>query len=592
MPFEQIEMLGFLALMLGLFVWGRLRYDVVAFGALTVAVLIGLVPPARAFEGFANPAVITVALVLILSVGLTRAGTVDLITRHVLPDVDGPILIILALGALGALLSAFINNVGALALLMPVAVQVAGRKDISPAAILMPLAFATMLGGMTTQIGTPPNILIAEARRKAGGTPFELFDFTHVGLPVALAGLLFVALVGWRLIPRERRNHRPPQELFAIESYVTEAVVHDGSKAIGRTLLELEGLASDSEVEVISLVHGGHRILNPSLRRVVFAGDVLILRADADAIDAFIKAADVTLAGKPMEKGKLGSEDAALAEAVVTRDSLLLDRTAAELTLRSRYHVSLLAVSRRGRHIYDRLASHRFEVGDVALLQCDAERMAETIAQLGCVPLAERGLRVGQPERARLAGGLFAAAVAVAAIGLVPIAVAFAVAAVVFVIARIVPAREVYRSVDWSIVVLIGALIPVGEAVSATGTAQTLGAALQWLAADTHPAVALTLVLVLTMSLSDVMNNAATAVLMAPVALDVAVRAGANPDAFLMAVAIGASCAFLTPIGHQNNALVMGPGGYRFGDYWRMGLPLEVLVVALAIPALLIAWPP
>ena len=376
MPIQQMEMLGFLVLMLGLFIWGRLRYDVIAFGALAAAVLMGLVPAARAFEGFANPAVITVALVLILSAGLTRAGTVDLLARHLLPDVGGPTLIILTLGALGALLSAFMNNVGALALLMPVAVQIAGRKDISPAMILMPLAFATILGGMATQIGTPPNILIAEARRQAMGAPFELFDFAPVGVLVALGGLLFVGVIGWRLIPRERREHRPPQELFAIEPYVTEANVQDRSKAIGRTLRELEGLGGDSKVEVVGLVHGGHRILNPGLRRMVFAGDVLILRADADAIDAFVKAADITLAGEPFEKGGLKSDDAALVEAVVTPDSILVDRTAAELALRSRYRINLLAVSRRGRHIHQRLASHRFEVGDVALLQGDAAQDA------------------------------------------------------------------------------------------------------------------------------------------------------------------------------------------------------------------------
>lgn len=574
---------------LAAFVRGLLRTDIVALLMLLLAVVAGLVPAGEAFAGFANPAVVTVILVLILSQGLTRSGAVDRLIRYTTPENASAPLLIAAMGAVAAVMSSLMNNVGALAIMMPVAIQAAIKSGVSPSSVLMPVSSAAILGGMMTLIGTPPNLLISQYRAEAHGAHFGFFDFAPVGIAVAVAGIAFMALVGWRILPRERRGTRAPEDQFEIAPYLVELVVPAESDAVGKLGREIEDDAI--EVELVAMIRGKAHLAPPRWQRLA-AGDVLLVRGGADAVDRLGKAHgfvlseqhdDATTAEKPEATG--------VAEAVVMPHTLINGLTAEEVRLRSRYGIGLLGVSRSGRQLTERLASFRFATGDVLLLQGPEDRLADAIVELGCAPLASRGIRVGSPSRAAVAAGAFLAAIAATALGMVPVTIAFAAAVAVYVLAGVLRAREAYAAIDWPVVVLLGCLIPVGGAMETTGLAQTVAGVIVATAEASSPVIALGVILVVTMLVSDVLNNAATAVIMAPVAGHVAGTLGAEPDAFLMAVAIGASCAFLTPIGHQNNLLILGPGGYRFGDYWRFGLPLEVIVVAVSLPILLIAFP-
>ena len=587
---EQITTLLILGAALVLFIWGRFRYDLVAFCALIVAVLAGVVEPKAAFEGFGHPAVVTVAVVLIITRALADSGAVDLLTTLVLPQSASPMWQIFWLGGAAAILSAFMNNIGALALLMPVAIQQAARQGQSPATLLMPLSFASILGGLATQIGTPPNIIIAAYRAEVLGTPYKMFDFAPVGAITALLGVAFVVAIGWRLIPEARRKAKPPEELFDIEDYVAEAQVPKGAKAIGMSVHEVDALAS-ADADIVGLIRKGERITLDRRRRLE-AGDILIFESAPERIAKAAKAAGLELiaGGKPVSPD-LQSDDVELIEAVVGPTSMLEGHTAGGFRLRQRYRITLLAASRQGKSYKGRLKDFEFQTGDVLLLLTDKDRTATTLATLGLLPLAARSIDLGKSGKAGLAGLLFAAAIAAAAFGLVPAPIALGAAVVGMILFRIVSLSDAYGSIDWSIVVLLGSLIPVGGALETTGVTKLFAEAIVVWTSGLAPWMILTIILIVTMTISDVLNNTATTVVMAPIAVSVARSLGVSIDPFLMAVAVGASCAFLTPIGHKNNVLVMGPGGYRFGDYWRMGLPLEIIVTLVAVPAILFFWP-
>ena len=598
---EQLFLLGLLGVLLVFFIWERWRYDLVALSALLLSTLLGFVPSEEAFLGFGHPAVVTVAAVLIISRGLSNAGAVDILTRYVrVAASSSPSLHIALLSSVGGIISTVMNNVGALALLMPVAIQSSVDAKRSPAVVLMPLAFGTMLGGMVTLIGTPPNIIVAHYRAEISGQPFKMFDFTPVGGILALMGILFVALVGWRLIPFARRSQNAPQDLFHIQEYLTEVEVPENSKAIGKSLSELETATEDSDALIIGLVRGDQSIRGAAWREHIQAGDVLVLEAGPQGINKFVSTLGLELTGTqpkeetpdPDKKKSKGKDEDVLLEAVVPPDrSWLVGRLAGSLKLRSRFGINLLGASRQGTPYRGRLKEFRFKAGDVLLLQGEKERVLEVIGLLGCLPLAERGLRLGKPGQAWLAGGIFAMALGSTMAGMAPLPIALIGAALGMVLLTIVSPRDVYQAVDWPVLVLLGSMIPIGRALEQSGTTAVVAQFLVTMTEELPSIMLLGLIMLITMTLSDVMNNAATAVVMAPLSVAVARHLDVNTDPFLMAVAIGASCAFLTPIGHQNNLLVMGPGGYRFGDYWRMGLPLELLILLVSLPLLVFIWP-
>ena len=589
MTAEQVEALSLLAVSLALFAWGRLRHDVVAMLALLAAVALGLVEAEAAFAGFGHPAVVTVAAVLVLGHALSASGVVDDLVQRVMPKDASLTVQIAALGLMGALISSIMNNVGALALLMPVAVAAARKSGHSPSLLLMAVSIATMLGGLLTLIGTPSNLVVSDYRRQALGEPFQFFEITPIGLVLVAIGLAFLALVGWRLIPA--RQAPAASELFGMAKYVTEAKVKENSKSVGKAFTELEQLQGVPDAHVLGVIRGGRRIPSTAWWERVQPGDILVFQAAPETFPRVQEVLDLEHIAEP-ETGAaaIAGEGRMLLEAVVRPHATIEAQTAQELRLRSRYGVDLIAVSRQGDAPSKRVKRFRFAVGDLLLLQGGAPQLSAATAALGLLPVAERSLPPSR-RRALPATVFFLAGIAMAAAGFAPPAVALTAAAVMAVVFRALPLRELYTAIDWSVIVLIGAMLPVGATLETTGATDVIARWLLGVGEGLGPVAVLALLLAATLLLAEAVSNAATAVLMSPIALGLARGLGVEPDAFLMAVAVGAACAFLTPIGHQNATLIMGPGGFRFGDYWRLGLVLEVLVIAAAVPLLVLLFP-
>jgi di/tricarboxylate transporter len=590
MTTDQASLFALIGGLFVLLIWGRYRYDLVAFGALLVAYLLGLIPTEEVFAGFGHPAVIIIALVLIISRGLYLSGAIELIAGAIL---DGTRRIgqhIALMAGVSAALSALMNNVAALALLMPVDLQAAEKAERSPALTLMPLSFASILGGMITLIGTPPNIVIATFRGEALGTPYTMLDFAPVGIAVAAVGIVYVAVVGWRLIPvasTASRNHSPVEDL---ERYLAELRVPSDAAVIGERLRTLDSAADESGVQILGLIRDGERLPGISAHAILQSDDRIVVEGGPDSIDAFVGsvALSYTDSDRP---SKAMSGNTVMREVAVPSTSRLVGRSDSTLRLRYRHGVILLGISRNGVKIRERLREVNIQAGDLLLLLGPEDTLDDVVEWMGCLPLAPRGLDVIQRDKARWAIILFGGAIALASFELVYLPIALACVALLYILLDIVPLSQVYESVEWPVIILLGAMIPISVALEVSGGTELLADLFVQGTQGWPIILILTALMVVTMTLSDVLNNVATALIAAPIALDVALRLQVNPDPFLMAVAVAASCAFLTPIGHKNNTLIMGPGGYAFGDYWRMGLPLEILVVITAIPMILLVWP-
>jgi len=589
---------------LALFIWNRLRFDIVAMLALLAVAVSGLVAPDQLFAGFGHPAVITVAAVLVISQGLVNGGVVDAVARLLGKVGRNAVLQVITLTLVVALCSGFINNVGALALLMPVAIWMSRQSGRSPSLLLMPLAFGSLLGGTITLIGTPPNIIIA-SYREAGS--FGLFDFAPVGLAITAVGIVFIGVIGWRLTPK-RDDPAGGDKLFSVGEYVTELKVPEESPFAGGTLHNLlTSGGTEKSLVVLALIRGEEVSPAPSTFNVLKYGDVLLVEADTESLQEFVEQTGLALANAVNDEDEEGKEsqpmtsregteeqvaagDVRLTEAVISPSSRLIGRSANRLNLRERYGLNVVAIARQGHRLKRRLADIRFRSGDILLVQGYEDNLLSTLQTLGCLPLAERGLTLGREKNLWLAGGVFLAAIAIILSGLLTPPVALVACAVAMVLVQLMDAGDAYRAIDWPVIVLLAAMIPVGQALETTGGAALIAEQILTVAQGQAAWVALTIILVGTMLLSNVVNNAAAAILVAPIALGVSSQLGLASDAVLMAVAVGASCAFLTPIGHQSNALVMEPAGYRFGDYWRLGLPLSVLVTVVGVPMILWVW--
>lgn len=573
-----------------LFIWGKFRYDLISLFALMVLVVVGAIPSEKAFSGFAHPAVITVAVVLIIGKAFENSGLIDMLGKWIGRIGNNLTLQLLALTLLVAVTSAFMNNVGALAILMPVTLNLARKSGNPPSHLLMPLAFGSLFGGMITLIGTPPNIIIASLRSQASGEPFGMFDFAPVGIGLTFLGILFLSFIGWRLLPK-RSGEKSKAESFRIDDYITELEVVKESKLHGTSLSELYK-KSKADIQILGLVREGKRIHAPNVDEVLLNQDIIILESDTDALKTFVDDTGLKLVGdRKFRKDATDSDNIVITEAVVMATSSMIGQTTAGMRMRTRYGVNLLAVSRKQTRIHKRLDHVTFRAGDVLMLQGRAHTMDESIRAMGCLPLAERGLRIGFQKSMAVAVSIFTAAIALVIFGLLPVHIAFTLAAGAMILFSILPLKELYTSIDWPVIILLGAMLPVGEALETSGGAAIIAEQVLH-AANVMPTWAvLGLLLTITMLLSGVINNAATVVLMAPIAIGVAHGLNASIDPFLMAIAVGASSSFLTPIGHQSNTLVMGPGGYQFSDYLRLGLPLGILVVAVSIRLILFFWP-
>ncbi|KIN61718.1 TrkA-C domain protein [Sulfitobacter noctilucae] len=589
MSTDQIILFSLFGGVFGMLLWGKFRYDIVAFTALMLGVVLGVVPTENAFSGFGHPATLVVALVLVVSAGLVRSGAVMLITRTLVDASRSLGAHITLMGAVGGVLSAFMNNVAALALLMHVDIQTSRKAGRAPGLSLMPLSFATILGGMVTLIGTPPNIIIASIREQSLGEPFRMFDFAPVGGVAAIAGLTFVALIGWRLIPAREDSALSTEDL---SQYIAELVIPEDSKLIGKRLAELSETAESADVAILGLMRDGKRRYGQARNVALQAADALVLEATPDALDEFRSTLDLALADSTREERlKAGGEGVEIVEVVVTETSRLNGRTAQAVGLAWRRRTILLGISRQGRKITSQLRSTPLKPGDILLLLVPRDTAADVTEWLDVLPLADRGLAVTENAKVWFAIGLFAAAVTAASIGLVYLPVALGLVVIAYVLAKIVPLNELYTHIEWPVIVLLGSMIPLGAALETSGGTELIAGSLLSLTEGMAPWIVLTVLMVVTMTLSDVLNNTATTIVAAPVGIQMAQTLNVSPDPFLMAVAVAASSAFLTPIGHKNNTLILGPGGYGFGDYWRMGLPLEIIVVAVSIPAIMFFWP-
>ena len=589
---DQVVLFTLFAAVFGMMLWGRFRYDLVAFAALMLGVVLGVVPTKHAFDGFGHPATLVVALVLVVSAGLVRSGAVLLITRTLVDSSRSLGAHVTLMGGIGGVLSAFINNVAALALLMPVDIQTARKAGRAAGLTLMPLSFAKILGGMATLIGTPPNIIIAAYRGEALGEPFAMFDFLPVGGITAIAGLVFVALVGWRLIPQRDGPGLQGDPLADYADYIAELSIPRGSALIGKRLSEIYPEADKADVAILGLIRSGKRRYGTSANTELKALDHIVIEAAPEALDEFRANLGLKISGKKDGQAPVAAASGMALSAVVVPDNARISGKSAEtIGLAWRQNTVLLGISRRGKAIKTRMRKTVIRPGDILLLLTPKDRSAEIIDWLGCLALADRGLAVTADKKVWLAIGLFAVAVLTASVGLVYLPVALGIVVVGYVLFGILPLSQLYDHIEWPVVVLLGSMIPLGSALETSGGTELIATWLVTLTQGWPASAVLTVLMVVTMSLSDVLNNTATAIVAAPVGMEMAQSLGVSPDPFLMAVAVAASCAFLTPIGHKNNTLILGPGGYRFSDYWPMGLPLEILVIVVSIPAILIFWP-
>lgn len=588
MTVDQIAVVAVLVLALVLFAWGRWRHDLVAIFALLALVLIGIIPADAAYAGFGHAAVITVAAMLVISAALEETGVVDFLARRLNQAAGGEAVTLLLVTLLVTVLSAFMNNVGALALMLPVTLQLATRKGIPVSRLLMPIAFGSILGGLMTKIGTPANIIISAYRKDAVGDSFALFDFAPVGLAVAVAGVAVLVVTARWLIPK-REAAEIANALAIVDSYLTEIDIPEGSDFVGKTVEALEDLGHGN-VGVLAVIRQGRRIVGPRASFHLAEGDVLLIEADQDSLQEFINETHLGMAAeRQIETGNLASDDIELVEAVIMPGSRMEGQTPEEMHLHARYGVNVLALARRGATMCARIGQIRLQVGDVLLVQGEGNAMTETLSRLGSIPVS--GERIASRKDSIWPLAMFAAALVASGLGFVAIHISLVACAALIVAARFLPLRRVYDSIDWSVIVLLAAMVPVGKSLETTGTTVLIAEAIQALLQNMTPELIIGAIIVIAMALSNVVNNAATAILMAPIGLQIASGLGYGPDPFLMAIAIGASCAFVTPIGHQSNLLVMGPGGYRFSDYWRMGGVVSVAAVLTAVPLILMVWP-
>ena len=630
MTIDQIAISLIVLITFALFVYGKWRYDIVAVLSLVILVisdkLIGsdqsalIIDINKIFLGFGHPAVVTVAAVLIISTAMKNSGVVDFLSRRIKPYISKQSAHISGLSFLIAILSGFMNNVGALALMLPVTLKTAWEKKRSPSLLLMPLAFASILGGMITMIGTPPNIIISNVRleqqelilKKALEDPnsmhahylnkqmiemdtfqptsFGLFDFTPVGGIIALLGVIFISLFGWRLIPKNRKEKADGKSLFKIDDYITEIRIPDDSKLIGLSVKEINKLTNDRLTLFKLIDKDDIKFLSPDY--IICENNLFLAMADPLDLKEIMDEFKVRFTKEMRYRiDSLKQNDTTLIEVVITPDSSLVGKMRKYFRRRTSNRMTLMAIARQNKPIHKRLGKVIFQIGDVLLLQGSEQELKNNINHLDLLPLARRELKLGIFSKVGYALSIFIVAILLSMLGVFPTTVSFIGAILVYIFSGLLKPKDLYKSIDWPIIILLASMIPISDALQNTGTTSLISNCLVNLTSGLPPWVIISLLMIITMCLSDVINNAATALIMAPISVGIAIEMGLSIDPFLMAVAIGASCAFLTPIGHQCNALILGPGGYKFGDYWRLGLPLEIIIVILGTPLILYYWP-
>ena len=590
MTTPQLLSVSLVAAMMAAFLWGRLRYDIVAMLALLAGVAIGIVPAGEAFKGFSDDIVIIVGSALVLSAAVARSRVIERVLARVTPVLRSTQSQIVLLVVVVGVMSAIIKNIGALAMMLPIAYQLARKGGRSPSVFLMPMAFASLLGGVVTLVGTSPNVIVARVRAELGGQPFSMFDFTPVGIVVALAGCAFL-MVGYRLLPQDRRGAVSLDQAIDIKDYVTEAKIGTKSTLAGKTVADLKAIG-DGELQIVAILRNERRLQAPLPDASLRAGDTLLLRGDAAVLERVVAEGGLELDGqnRPTEKEDALDPDQ-VSEAIIGPDSVLIGQSAGDMGLHARFGVNMIAISRSGERFTQRLRDIRLRAGDIVVIQGDEKQLPEKLMELGLLPLADRVVSLGSTRKAVMTVSIVLAAVVTLAFGLAPVPLTFFAAAVLLIALRCLPLRDAYSSIDAPILLMLAALIPVSDTLRSTGATDVFAGWLAQVGSGMPGWASVALILAAAMAVTPFLNNAATVLVMAPIGAGFAAKLGYNPDAFLMAVAIGAACDFLTPIGHQCNTLVMGPGGYKFSDYPRLGAPLSLIVLLVAVPMILLVWP-
>lgn len=590
MTHQQALAFGLIGVTIGAFVWGRFRYDLIALVSLLAGVLLGVVPAKNAFDGFSNDITVIIASALVVSAAFARSGIIEALLRPLLPHLKTERSQVPVLTAAVTLLSTATKNVGALAIMMPVALQVARRTGTSPGRLLMPMSFGALLGGLVTLVGTAPNIIVSQVREDILGKPFGMYDYAPVGLGLAALGVLFLSFA-YRMLPKGRTPATNIDAALAANAYFTEVKVPEDWTFEKNRIADFHHMAHD-EVRVMALLRAGKRKSQPHPNTKILPGDTLLLEGEPHGLDDLITRAKLRLtrADKPLSMEE-PTEEVRVVEAVIGAESGLIGETALRSDLHGQHGVNLLAVSRSGFRLSQHLNRVRLRAGDVIVLQGGERSLPVALRSLGLLPLAEREVRLGGIRHALAPAIILAAAMVLVAFQVVPVAIAFFGAAVVMIALGSIRMREAYSALDGPVLVLIAALIPVSEAIQTTGGADLIGGWLSAMFQGQAPMLALAAIMAVAMAATPFLNNAATVLIVAPVGAALALKLGLNPDPFLMAVAVGAACDFLTPIGHQCNTLVMGPGGYRFSDYPRLGTPLTLLVLVVGTPLITLFWP-
>ncbi|MBU4434222.1 MAG: SLC13 family permease [Alphaproteobacteria bacterium] len=590
MTLDQGLSFGLIAATVLCFVWGRFRYDLVALGSLAAGMAMGLIPVKAAFDGFSNDIVIIIASALVLSAAIARSGLVDLLMGPLLPHLKDERTQVPVLTSVTTLLSMVTKNVGALALIMPSALQIARRTNVSPSRLLMPMSFGSLVGGLAILVGTSPNIIVSKIREEALGKPFLMFDFMPVGGLLSVMAVVYLAFA-YRLLPKERSAAIDIDAALAANAYVTEAEVPEGWVFGASRVADLRAAAGGA-VSVVALLRGRKRMASPHPNRKIQAGDVLLLEGEHQELNELIVKAKLKLsdADRPLIMDA-PTDEVRVVEAVISAQSDLIGQTARGLKLNDAHGVNLLGVSRSGYRMAGRLATVRLKPGDILVLQGAERQLPGVLQALGCLPLAEREVRLGGVRHVLLPTGILAAAMLLVGFGVVSVTAGFFGAAVLVIATGALRMREAYAAVEGPVLIRVAALLPVSDTVQASGGTDLIAA---WLSGAFHgmpPLLTLTAMMAVAMAATPFLNNAATVLIVAPIGLSLAQRLGLSPDPFLMAVAVGAGCDFLTPIGHQCNTLVLGPGGYKFGDYARLGAPLTVLILLVAPLLITVFWP-
>jgi di/tricarboxylate transporter len=575
---------------------------VVALLVLLALILTGLITPVEAFSGFSSPAVITVWAIFIVSGGLLHTGVANYLGDRLIKVAGASRtrltgLVMISVG----LMSGVMNNVGATAVLMPAVVSMSTKVRINASKLLMPLAFGSLLGGMTTLIGTPVNILVGDALRFAGWEPFSLLDFTPVGLIALGVGVLYMVVVGYRLLPDRTPAERFAKaadpdidlvDLYRLGERLFRARVPTGSPLVGKTLAEC-GLRQDFELSVVGLERRGDTDLAPASDTVLRRGDMLLVEGMVDHLE-WAQATN-RLDVQPevgIHDRDLQSEMVGITEVILSPHSRLPGKSLSDIQFREKYNLTVLAILRDGLPRRTGLATMPLRFGDTLLVQGPRQNFRILRREPDYVVLG--GVQDGVDVRSRkapLAVGIVVLMLLLVIAGWLPIAAATLLAGISMVLTGCLTMDEAYQSIEWKAVFLVAGTLPLGIALEKTGTAGLLASLVVDAVGPYGPMALMAGFYILTNSLTQFMSNAASTVLIAPIAIGAAQQIGSEPYALLMAVAVAASAGFLTPVAHQSNVLVMGPGGYRFGDYVKVGLPLNVLIFAVAMIIVPVLWP-